>query len=40
MAPVSSIPPGTWKDILPNTFCSSPESGWKADLYSCWARLS
>ena len=22
----------TWKDILPNTFCSSPESGWKADL--------
>ena len=22
----------TWKDILPKTFCSSPESGWNADL--------
>ena len=40
MAPVSSMPPGTWNDIRPNTFCSSPESGWKADLYSCWARLT
>lgn len=34
MNPVISIPPGTWNDILPQKFCSSPESGWKADSYS------
>ena len=30
----------TWKDILPARFCSSPVSGWKADLYSCMARIT
>ena len=40
IAPVITIPPGTWHDILPITFCSSPESGWNDDSYSFLAKIS
>ena len=40
IAPVITIPPGTWHDILPMGFCSSPESGWNDDSYNFLAYIS